>query len=220
MQYIFSEDSGNQTLELEGELYKYIVRVRRYKEGDKLHFRNLKNDTLYKYTIENISKKTLTLTLFSKSFEKKSIDKKLHIFWCIIDPKIIIKTLPFLNQIGVTKITFVYCDRSQKNFKIDLLKLKSILINSSQQSGRTHLMELEVVNELKTILSKNSDLAFLDFGGEKSFKRLKKVLIGCEGGFSEEERELLKKQEKIAFDSQNILKSETAVVAVASKLLI
>ena len=59
MQYIFSEDSGNQTLELEGELYKYIVRARRHKEGDKLHLRNLKDDTLYKYTIENISKKLL-----------------------------------------------------------------------------------------------------------------------------------------------------------------
>ena len=220
MQYIFNKDSKKQTLELDGELYKYIVKVRRYKEGNKLRLRNLKDDTLYIYTIENISKKSIILNLYEEKFVKKATVKKLHIFWCIIDPKTITKTLPLLNQIGVSKITFIYCERSQKNFKIDLEKLKTILINSSQQSGRVDLMELEIVDKLETVLQDNSDLAVLDFGGKLEFKEIEKVLIGCEGGFSEDERKLLKKQEKIAFNSENILKSETAAVAVASKLLI
>lgn len=220
MQYIFNQDAKKQTLELEGELYKYIVKVRRYKEGDKIGLRNLEDDTLYIYNIENISKKSIILNLFEEKFIKKYTVKKLHIFWCIIDPKTIIKTLPFLNQIGVSKITFIYCDRSQKNFKIDLEKLKTILINSSQQSGRVDLMELEVIKDLEFVLNENNDLSILDFGGDREFHGIEKVLIGCEGGFSFDERELLKNHKKIAFDSENILKSETAAVAVASKLLI
>ena len=220
MQYIFDEKAGENHLSLDQSLYKYIVKVRRFQEGDKLFFRNLQNDLLYLYEIEKITKKEVFLSLKEKISKKISLEKELEIFWCMIDPKTIEKTLPMLNQIGVKKITFIYCDRSQKNFKIDFERLKKIVINSNQQCGRVHIMEFEIVKSLKEVLEKNRDLVVLDFGGESDFCDIKKVLIGCEGGFTQEERDLLKSQKKVAFSTQNILKSETAAVAVSSKLLI
>jgi 16S rRNA (uracil1498-N3)-methyltransferase len=133
---------------------------------------------------------------------------------------VIEKTLPFLNQIGVKKITFIYCERSQNNFKLDFERFKKIIINSNQQCGRVHLMEFCLEKNLEKVISKNQNLSVLDFGGSSDFSNVEKVLVGCEGGFSDREKELLKNQKKIAFSTKNILKSETAVVAVASKLLI
>jgi 16S rRNA (uracil1498-N3)-methyltransferase len=144
MQYIFNEDASQNSLVLTQELYKYLVKVRRFKEGEKVAFRNLKDDYIYYYKIEKITKKEIFLSLFEKVLKKNSLEKELEIFWCVIDVKVIEKTLPFLNQIGVKKITFIYCDRSQKNFKLDFEKFKKIVINSNQQSGRVHLMEFDL----------------------------------------------------------------------------
>ncbi len=76
----------------------------------------------------------------------------LNIGWCIIEPKVIEKTLPSINEMGVNSITFIYCKRSQKNFKLDLNRLKKILINSSQQCGRSSLMELNIIDNLEQFL--------------------------------------------------------------------
>jgi 16S rRNA (uracil1498-N3)-methyltransferase len=45
-------------------------------------------------------------------------------------------------------------------------------------------------------------------------------LIGCEGGFTNKERSLMKNHSKISFQTNNILKSETATISIASRLLL
>jgi len=220
MQYIYNKEASKQTLILKDDLYKYVVKVKRYQIGEDLFLRNLLDDILYTYKIENITKKELFLKLSEKKLKKVFLQKDLELFWCVIDPKTIEKTLPFLNQIGVKKIVFVYCQRSQKNFKLDFERFKKIVINSNQQCGRVHIMEFELQERLENIIQDHQDVVVLDFGGEDISKDIKKVLIGCEGGFTKSERELLKNQKKVAFSTQNILKSETAAVAIASKLLI
>ena len=45
------------------------------------------------------------------------------------------------------------------------------------------------------------------------------ILVGPEGGFSQKEREMLKKQSIVGLKCNTILRSETAVVTVASKIL-
>ena len=140
-------------------------------------------------------------------------------------PKTIEKTLPMLNEIGVDSIYFVYADRSQKNFKLDIERINRILVNSCCQCGRTSLMDISVFKNIKEFCASNKQFLVLDFGGEKPTLNLdmnNTLLIGPEGGFSESERELLKKTAKkiIAFGTQNILRSETAVVAAASLCII
>ena len=125
-----------------------------------------------------------------------------------------------LNQLGVDKISFVYCERSQKNFKIDFSRMEKILINSSQQCGRANLPEMELLENLDTVLEKYRNFAVLDFGGKKEWGDVQSVLIGCEGGFSASERQKLQNRDKIGLKTDLILKSETAAVAIASKLLI
>ncbi len=220
MQFLYDEQAGDERVIVTGELYKYLFKVRRFSQEKVLTLRNLKDEYIYKYKIESISKKEAQLTKQERHHDSKTLDKKLHILWCIIDTKVIEKTLPMLNQIGVSKITFFYCDRSQKNFKPDVERMQKILINSCQQSGRSDLMELEIFASMEEVLEKYQEFSVLDFGGEGSLEDVETIMIGCEGGFSENEREKLSFAQKIGLNTPLILKSETAALTFASKLLI
>lgn len=145
--------------------------------------------------------------------------KFFHIAWCIIDPKNIEKTLPSLNEIGVRKISFVYCDFSQKNFKLKLDRIKKILINSCQQCGRSDLMEIEIINSSKEFFEKYKNFSVLNFNGKEihSSNITHPVLIGPEGGFSKEEE---KKFDEIYKLKGFILRSESSACAISAKILL
>jgi len=222
MVYLHHLSAGKPTLTLEGDMHRYIFKVRRHKQGDILSLRTLKDSIIYQYHIDAIDKKFLHLSL-RKSFSKEvKASKVLHIAWCVIDPKSVEKILPSLNEIGVEKISFIYCKRSQKSFKLDMNRLNKILVNSSQQSGRSALMTLEVLENLKTFMQKYPQSKMLNFSQNilKSTTDISTIVIGCEGGFHEEEVALFKPSNIVGFDSPLILKSESAVCAVASKLLL
>lgn len=220
MQFIYDENASQELLQIKDENYRYLFKARRFKVGQAVKFRNLQDDILYSYEIEDIGKKEATLKLTDMVKTAKTDMENLHLIWCVIDVKVIYATLPMLNQIGVSKISFVYCERSQKNFKIDLEKCQKILINSSQQCGRSDLMKIELYMSLNDVLQKYDSFAILDFGGETSWKEISSILIGCEGGFSEGERQQLQNNYKIGLKTNFVLKSETAALTIASKLLI
>jgi 16S rRNA (uracil1498-N3)-methyltransferase len=220
MQFVYDKNASQNLLTISNENYRYLFKARRLKVGDTVNFRNLVDSTLYMYKIEEVGKKEAKLTLEDSVVTKVKKRKNLHFIWCVIDSKTIYATLPMLNQLGVSKITFLYCDRSQKNFKVDLQKCQKIAINSCQQSGRDDLMEFELLESLDDVLSRYDDISMLDFGGELEFQNPSTVLVGCEGGFSENEREKLKDFRKIGLNTDLILKSETAIVTISSKLLI
>ncbi len=219
MQFLYERQAGKSEFYISGENHKYLFKVRRFGEGEILYLRNLEDGVLYRYKVESISKKDALIKLVDFTSEEKK-SKSFHLLWCMIDTKTIEKTLPMLNQLGVCKISFVYCERSQKNFKLDTKRVEKILINSSQQCGRSNLMEIEIFQNIDSLLEKYSNITILDFDGKKQWSGLSKVLVGCEGGFSENERKKLQKYNKIGLNNQLILKSETAAVAIASKLLI
>jgi 16S rRNA (uracil1498-N3)-methyltransferase len=220
MQYLYDPDSGKNELLVEGENYKYLIKVRRFKPGKELGFRNLKDNKLYIYRLCEVNKKEAKFTLKDAIQKESKKSKSLHILWCIIDPKSIYQTLPMLNQVGVDKISFIYCQRSQRSFKLDLKRIEKILINSSQQCGRGDLMEVEIIDNLEKTIDRYPNFAVLDFGGECNWKETDIALIGCEGGFSDDEKNILLKHPKIGLKTTNILKSETAVLSFSIKSLI
>ncbi len=221
MQFLYDERASSGRLNIVNENYKYLFRVKRKGVGDTLFLRNLRDDILYEYKIVEVNKREAVLELTSYEKSLKNIGTNFHLIWCLIDPKVIEKTLPFLNQIGVKKISFVYCERSQKNFKVDIVRFQKIVINSSQQSGRTSLMEFEILNSIDEVMQKYDDFCVLDFGGvSQQSNECQCVLVGCEGGFSEGERKSLVLKQKISFKTDLILKSETAAIVIASRHLI
>ena len=215
MQFIYERELL-PTITIKGDNYKYLIKVRRFKIDDFVNVTDFKK--IFSYKIKKVDKKEVILS----RIEELNIDKKLkkfHIGWCKIDSKNVEKVLPSLNEIGVTKITFIDCDRSQGNFKIKMERLEKILINSSQQCGRLEQMEIDFCESLDKFLELYPEAVICDFGGEEiKDNQIEIVVVGCEGGFTERERKLFKKV--ISFNTSSVLRSETATISIASKVLL
>ena len=222
MQYLQHNRAGTSSLLLTGDEHRYIFKVRRHKEGELIALRNLQDKNIYFYRITSIDKKEANLELKRYKELVVEAEKSLHIAWCIIDPKSIEKVLPTLNEIGIEKITFIYCKRSQKSFKPDFKRLNKILLNSSQQSGRSSLMRLEIEESLDKFLEKYPKTVMLNFSENHLDKNLniETILVGCEGGFTNQEMSLFLSKNIIGLNSPLILKSESAVSAVGAKILL
>lgn len=223
MQFTYDEFCGENILEIKDDVYNYLIKARRHKIDDEIYFRNLKDENLYLYKIILIDKKKAILNLLNS--EKKILinNKSLHIGWCVIDPKTVEKYIASLNEIGVDRISFIYSDYSQKNFKINIEKLEKILINSSCQCGRSDIIKLDIYKNLNEFISKNQDIYFLDFSKtsiDEKRGEIKTIVVGCEGGFSNNERDKFDKDFIVGFDSNLILRSETAVLSVCSKIIL
>ncbi len=222
MQYLYHKEAGKSSLLLTGDDHRYIFKVRRHREGEVIALRNLEDECIYFYTITLLDKREANLLL--ESFRSLIIkaERDLHIAWCVIDPKSVERLLPTLNEMGVAKITFVYCQRSQKSFKPDFKRMEKILLNSSQQCGRSRLMVLEGCDSLENFLLKHPESLMLNFS-ENSLVKSTEVacmVIGSEGGFTDDEVALFNAKSIIGLDTPLILKSESAACAVAAKLLL
>jgi 16S rRNA (uracil1498-N3)-methyltransferase len=83
------------------------------------------------------------------------------------------------------------------------------------------MMELEIVESLREFKRLYPDSYLLNFS-KKSLQKsanIKRVIVGCEGGFDKEEIELFKNR-VVGFDSSLILQSHTAAISLASIMLL
>lgn len=223
MQFTYHENAKDDILIIEGELHKYLFKIRRVDSSKNIYFRNLQDNNIYEYRVENIDRRKTTLSLVG--FEEKSIKpkKELHLGWCVIDPKSIEKYIASLNELGVTKITFIYCKFSQKQYKISFDKLEKLLINSSQQSGRSSLIKLEYSDSLEDFLIKYPNSYMFNFSKnniDEVKQNIETIILGCEGGFSSDEVSKIKEEKIVGINSSLILRSETAALTIASKILV
>ena len=223
MIYLYEERAGREEFAIKGELYKYLIKVRRHQEGDLLGFRNRDDSkTLHTYKITTIETRALHVSRLSSQILEIKPKSPLHVAWCVIDSKSVEKVLAMLNEIGVSRISFVYCERSQRSFTPDLKRYERILQASNQQCGRTEMMEFDTYNSIADFIAKFPDTVVLDFSDEVLTEGVdfQRVFVGCEGGFSLAEKKLLQKQKVFRLDTSMVLRSETAVVAIASKILL
>ncbi len=222
MKFLLHDETGAAQLCVSGDDYKYLIKVRRHKAGDIIAFRSREHlSEEYRYSLERSDGRNAYFILQSHHTSLWESPKNLHIGWCLVDPKTIEKTLPMLTELGVVKITFIHCRRSQQNFRLDFERYKRIMESSIMQCGRTSLIELCESPNVSIFLKNNPETVILDFGGTQleNDELVDTVVIGCEGGFDESERKLFSDYRVRLFFSPLILRSETAAVAIASRLL-
>ncbi|MGX2983017.1 16S rRNA (uracil(1498)-N(3))-methyltransferase [Helicobacter sp. 23-1045] len=219
MRFIYAKNAGQKQIILDSKQshHLFIVRRLKAKRGEIFHFANLVDSALYRYEFAESNGKNAVFNLLdSANVAQKS--PKTHIIQAIIAD--FDKVLPTLNELFVEKITLFYADFSQKNIRINLERLNAILINSSMQCGRLQKMEIEILTSLDEVLEKYSNALALDFcNNSQNLRDFERFIIGCEGGFSERERELFKNR-RICVSGINhplILRAQSASIFVASK---
>lgn len=219
MRFVLNAHAGLDELSLSGEEYKYLIKVRRHAIGDLVVFRSRENlHEAYLYRLERTDGRNAYFALQGHHHAPCESAKKLHIGWCLVDPKTIEKALPMLSELGVAKITFIHCRRSQHNFRLDFERFERIMESSIMQCGRTSLIELAESSTLSAFLDAYPEALILDFSDEvlKSEEDMETVIVGCEGGFDESERKFFASHRVRALKTPMILRSETAAIAVAS----
>lgn len=217
MRFLYDENAGNDCLEVKGDNFNHL-KARRVSVGERLDIRNLKDCYSYLYEIKEFSRKAVCELVF-KSLAK-NYESDLTLAWAVVQPSVIEKALPSLNEIGVTKILFVYTDFSQKNIKLDFDRFERILIGSSEQCGRNSIIKFEIFASVSELLKVYENVSLVDFGGVNLDTASKNeiLFVGSEGGFSDAERTKFAKS--YALNSPNILRSNTAIISVAAKMLL
>lgn len=128
-------------------------------------------------------------------------------------------------EVGVDEVVPIITERTIKN-NLNLERLNKISKEACEQSGRIELMKIGEIRYFEKCLNNKNDLNILfDFVDKKiiNYKLNEKqigIFIGPEGGFTEKEVELAKKNNfEILRLGDNVLKAETASV-VASYIVV
>ena len=123
------------------------------------------------------------------------------------------------TELGISQITPVVCEHSEKK-KVNTERLERILISSLKQSNQFFKPKINSINTFENFILNSEDqllMANLKTSNKLSEKLFTKpnicLMIGPEGGFSESEINLAKKQDiKEVTLGNSRLRSETAAI--------
>ena len=205
---------------------RHILRVLRKKSGDIVHITNGKG-WLFISELISVEQKYCSAKIISKQ-EFKKRNYKLHL--AVAPTKINDRFEWFLEkatEIGVDVITPIICDHSERKV-IKTERFEKIIQSAMKQSLQYQLPELKPLTLFKDFIKQDfTGQRFIAHCEETERKSLKSqiksrtditILIGPEGDFSETEREEIlnfKGVQSIKI-SENILRSETAVISAIS----
>lgn len=196
-----------------------ISKVLRLKEGDEIVlFSREQKEWLAR--IITVKKREIVFDLLSSS-EVVENSADIILAFSPIKPERMRFLLEKCTEIGVTKFIPVIFDRTIIR-KVNREKLDHYIIAASEQSGRVSVPGIEQEKSLSEFL-KASQEAEIIFCNEKeddflinkvTIKGKQIVIIGPEGGFTDQEREMLESQANVKSVSlgKNILRAETASI--------
>ena len=214
----------NTTSLLSKEHTHYVVNVMRLKRGSNLNFFN--KDGEWSSEIIYLNKDRVEVKYLKKikeSFKPSNIE----IAICLVKKGPMDTILQKATELGVHKIIPILSERTEVK-ELNLERAKKIAIEATEQSNQLFPPEISKVTHLKDYLHNLDGSTKLLFADVNSKNNLKKeifkeanffsLLIGPEGDFSPNERELINsKSNTYSFSlSKNILRSDTAVISAIS----
>lgn len=222
--YLEEEFENAQEIILEGQQFHHLINVVRAKIGEELILLNGKGISA-NATIISINKKMAHLQIDSSL---KQIPKSnLTIALCLPKRDALDLSIKQAVEIGVQKTILVASDFSvNKLVKLD--RLERIIESAMEQSNNAYKMKLEITQSLNNINYDQFDQVYCLSSQDSSSKELHYnqssrilLIIGPEGGFSNEEREFLNSTSKIQTILLNthILRTPTALAVGCGHIL-
>jgi 16S rRNA (uracil1498-N3)-methyltransferase len=207
------------------ELLHQWIKVFRLSSSDRVIVFN-GNGKEYEGYFRVLTKKEAVLFLDKEKNIENNIKTRLHIFQSIIKKDNFELIIQKGTEIGVSAFHPIISERSEKK-DLNIERLNKIAVEASEQSGRGSIPEIFNPKEMiESISDFKGKLFVLDFDG-KNISDIKfsneevGILIGPEGGWSDEERKSFKKLkiETISVGN-NVLRAETATVVVSALVLL
>ena len=218
--------SVKHAVQLENKQVHYLTNVMRKKKDDTvLLFNSVDGEYLAK--ISQIYKKYISLTIVKKI---RDLEAEIDL-WILFAP---VKKSPTEHiiqkstELGVSKIFPIITDRTITK-KINLKRMQDIAIEASEQCERITIPEIFDLKKIKELIESWDKKRIILYGDETIRKRdeikfdfqklhskpLGAILIGPEGGFSNDEANYLRQKSFIKPINlgPRILKSDTAVIS-------
>jgi 16S rRNA (uracil1498-N3)-methyltransferase len=214
--------SDGAGVELDAGQANYLGNVMRLGVGaELLVFDGLSGEWLAR--ISEAAKKRMTLTVDRKTREAESIPD----VWLAFAPVKRAQTdwlVEKATELGAARLVPVTTQRTVAE-RVKLERLKSIAIEAAEQCGRTRVPEIVEPVHLRRFLEELDPARHLYFadenGGEPLASSFREgpaaILVGPEGGFTDEERALVRGSGASAVSlGPRILRAETAALASLS----
>ena len=229
--FYFNNDINiNTSIVLEGDEFHHLANVMRARIGERVCLFN-GNGNFYFGEITQINKKNAEI--YINSVEKSNNEPiiKLTIYQALAKGDKLSLIMQKITEIGASELAIFdsdFCDVKANTSRVD--RLETIAISAAKQCGRATITKQTGVFKFKEVLSKINDYdAFLvAYEAEdgltlsnflitnKSQLKNIAIMIGAEGGFSENEISELKNHgAKIVSLGNRILRTETASIVCA-----
>ena len=219
---------------IDSENLFHIIKVLRKKEGEKIKFID-ENQIIYDCKIENISKKSLKALIINKEKSTRILPYDLILVQSILSNDGQNLAIANATQTGVKEIYPVISDNTSikiKDPKEKTEKWQKIAQENFKQCERADIPKVQPIQPLTTILSNFKKENILIFAEKYENSTLKTalndidktskiaVVIGPEGGFSENEFEYFKKNNyKLITLGNMIYKAPNAITAAISNVI-
>ena len=223
----------NQIIILDEFSSHHALRVMRVKVDDLLILFN-GDGFEYRGRVSDINKKTINIEILSKEKNNNESPININLFQSISSNEKMDMVIQKATELGVSSIQPIFTSRSTVKLSLDRIKKRlihwrQVSISACGQSGRSKIPTIKspigfdrfvegiTTNSLNLLLhpynSKESSNLPNKYSGDIN------IFIGPEGGFSQDEVLLLKKQNCINIQlGSRILRTETAPLAIIAIL--
>lgn len=219
--YYFTELKENIVTLTSGEA-QHLSKVRRAKIGDDIVAFN-GDGYDYHLKINEITKDKVKAEVIEKTLNKATNDINITVYLSMIKHDALTTAIDNLAELNVKHVKLFKSDFSVAQIdekKLD--KLNQIAIQASKQSERADIMKISIIDK-KDIKADCDGLATF-FAYENSNNKIESfsgdfaVIVGPEGGFSQDENKHFSSFAKNVSLSKTILRAEVACVASVSML--
>ena len=223
----------NQIIILDEFASHHALRVMRVKVNDSLILFN-GDGFEYKGRVSNISKKTINIEILSKEKNNNESPISINLFQSISSNEKMDMVIQKATELGVSSIQPIITSRSTIKLSLDrtkkrLMHWRQVSISACEQSGRSKIPTIKspiVFDQIAERITTNSLNLLLHPDNLEESSNLPNeysgdinIFIGPEGGFSQDEALLLKKQNCINIQlGPRILRTETAPLAIIAIL--
>lgn len=220
--FVKNLDINQKNIKIEGDAFKHIKALR-LQSGDKIDLTS-GDGFILESLVESIDKNScICIVQKTKELVNENL-LNLTLAIGILDSADRMEfAIEKAVELGVNRIIPLICRYSQKkNIRKERLTLKAIsALEQSKRCKLPEIMEPITVKDLLGSFSENSSIILGDIDGEKPFLQSHKdaiIFIGPEGGFSNDEINLIKSQESCLLWklSNTRLRAETAAISAIS----
>jgi 16S rRNA (uracil1498-N3)-methyltransferase len=213
---------------------RHLAQVLRAKVGDRIILFN--GDGFdYEAEIKHVDRRDVSVEILNQSANPNESKIRIHLFQALSSNEKMDLVVQKAVELGVQAITPIIASRSQMRLKDEkrdkkLQHWQQIAISACEQSGRAVIPEVYPVSLLTESMNQIDDAALnimLDPEAKTQLNQLASmdtpshinVLIGPEGGFSEDEIQLCRSKKVITVNlGPRILRTETAPIATLALL--